>query len=151
MKNLLKVLKSKIWIFGIILGSVIIALPSYYFFDKEMIIWNFWYNYYLLELSLIIIISILFWLFLWASLYKIIYFSKIEKKSSLWLFWWFIWILVTGCPACSITLASYFGLASVISVFPFWWIELKIISVFLLLYVVYTTIRDLEVCKIKKK
>jgi len=149
MNNLLKVLKSKIWIFGIILGSAIIALPSYYFFDWEMIIWNFWYNYYLLELTLTITISILFGLFVGSTLYKMIYFSS-EKKSSIWFIWWFLGILVSGCPACSITLASYFGLAGIISVFPFWWIELKIISVFLLLYVVYTTIRDLEVCKIKK-
>ena len=147
-KNLIKILKSKIWIFGIILGIAIIAIPSYYFFDWEMIIWNFWYNYYLLELSLTITIAILFGLFIGSTLYKMKYFSV--KKSWIWFLAWFIWILVSGCPACSITIASYFGLATIISVLPFWWIELKIISVFMLLYVVYITIRDLEVCKIKK-
>jgi hypothetical protein len=147
-KNLVKVLKSKIWIFGIILGVVIIAIPSYYFFDKQMIIWNFWYSYYLLELSLTILIAILFGLFLGSTLYKMKYFSV--KKTWIWFFGGFIWILVSWCPACSITIASYFWLAWIISVFPFWWIELKILSVILLLYVVYVTIRDLEVCKIKK-
>jgi len=149
LKNILKILKSKIWIFGIILGITIIIIPSYYFFEKDLIIWNFWYSYYLLEVSLTVIIALLFWLFLGSTLYKMKYFSV--KKSGIWFFWWLIWILVSGCPACSITLASYFWLAWIISVFPFWWIELKILSIIMLLYVVFITIRNLEVCKIKKK
>lgn len=146
--KLIKILKSKIWIFGIILGVTIIVTPSYYFFERDLLIWNFWYNYYLLEIILTWLIAILFWLFLASILYKMEYFSV--KRSGIWFFWWLIWILVSGCPACTITLASYFGLAWVISVLPFWWIELKIFSVILLCYVVYVTIKDLEVCKIKK-
>ena len=148
LQNFFKIIKSKIGIFWIILGIVFIAFPSYYFFEKDLVIWNFWYNYYLLELSLMIIISLLFGLFLGLTLYKIKYFSV--KKSWLWFFGWIIWILVSGCPACSITLASYFWLAWIISVFPFWWIELKIFSVFLLFYVVFITTKNLETCKIKK-
>lgn len=148
LQNFFKIIKSKIGIFWIILGIAFIAVPSYYFFEKDLVIWNFWYNYYLLELSLMIIISLLFGLFLGLTLYKIKYFSV--KKSWLWFFGWVIWILVSGCPACSITLASYFWLAWIISVFPFWWIELKIFSVFLLFYVVFITTKNLETCKIKK-
>ncbi len=153
MKNLLKVLKSKIWLFGLILGIVIIAIPSYYFTNFETIKICFEFNCmkyhsYIWEIVLTILIMILFWLFLASTLYKIKYFSI--KKSWIWFFAWLLWLLVAGCPACTITLASYFGLSSIISVLPFGWIELKIISVFMLLYVVYITIRDLEVCKIKK-
>jgi hypothetical protein len=148
LKNLIKILKSKIWIFGIIFGILIISIPSYYFFKKELIIWNMWYYYYLLEISLTIIIAILFWLFFWLTLYKMFFFSK--SKTWIWFIWWFLWILVSGCPACTITFASYLGLAWIISVFPFWWIELKILSVLILLYAVYVWIRDLELCKIKK-
>jgi len=148
LQNFFKIIKSKIGIFWIILGIAFVTFPSYYFFEKDLVIWNFWYNYYLLELSLMIIISLLFGLFLGLTLYKIKYFSV--KKSWLWFFGWVIWILVSGCPACSITLASYFWLAWIISVFPFWWIELKIFSVFLLFYVVFITTKNLETCKIKK-
>ncbi len=153
MKNLLKVLKSKIWIFGLILGISIIATTYYYFSDFEKIAACFHYgctkyNYFVIEIALTILIMILFWLFLASTLYKIQYFSV--KKSWAWFFWGFLWVLVAGCPICSITLASYFGLAWIISVMPFGWIELKVISIFILLYVVYTTMRDLEVCKIKK-
>ena len=148
LKNLVKILKSKIWIFGIILGIAFIAIPSYYFLERDMIIWNYWYNYYLLEISLIIMIWIFFWLFLGTTLYKMNYFSS--KKTWIWFFGGLLWILVSGCPACSITLASYLGLTWIISIFPFGWIELKIMSLFILLYVVFVNIRDLEVCKIKK-
>ncbi len=152
--NLLKIVKSKIWIFGIILGIAFIVMPYYYFSDFNTILSCFEYNcykfdFFLSELILTILITILFWIFFGATLYKLKYFSV--KKSGVWFFAWLIWILVTGCPACSITFASYFGLAGIISIFPFWGLELKIISVIMLLYVDYVTIRDLEICKIKKK
>ena len=64
LQNIIKIIKSKVWIIGIIIGIAIIAIPSYYFFESELMIWNFWYNYYLLELTLSVLIAILFWLFI---------------------------------------------------------------------------------------
>lgn len=146
MRNLLKILNSKIWIFGIILWIAIIIIPSYYFFELDLVIWNFWYNYYIFEMVLTIWISILFWLFLGSTFYKI---KSINNQKWLWMFGWFLGVLVSWCPSCSITFASYLGLWSIISIFPYWWIELKIISFLILLYVVFTTIKNLDVCKIK--
>ncbi len=143
----MKILKSKIWVFWIILGIVIITIPNYYFLDSQMIIWNKWYLYFYFELILDIFISILFWIFLWATLYKLSYFSV--WKTWVWFIWWFLWILISWCPSCTITLASYFWLASIISVFPFGWIELKIISVLILLYASYSTLKNLEICTLK--
>lgn len=146
-RNTVKIIKSLIWSIWIIIGILIIIIPAYYFFDKDLIIWNLWFNFYIAEITLTIIISVLFWIFIWATLYKINYFSI--KKSWIWLFWGFIWALVSWCPACSITLASYLWLASFMYLFPYWWLELKVLSIIILIYANYITIKNLEVCKIK--
>lgn len=149
MKNIIKVLKSPIWIIGFFVWIAIIAIPTYIFLDRELIINNMWCYFYITEIVLTIVISILFWLFVWATLYKVKYFST--WNPSAWIFGWIIWVLVSGCPACSITLASYIGLAGIISVFPYHGLELKIISIFLLIYANYSTMKNLEVCKVKIK
>ena len=41
-------------------------------------------------------------------------------------------VLVNGCAACSITLASYLGLASVLSFLPFYGLELTVLGIVLL-------------------
>lgn len=147
-KNTFKIIRSFIWIIWIIIGIAIIAIPSYYFMNKDLIIGNLWHTFYITEMSLTIVIALLFWLFIWATLYKINYFSV--KKSWIWILGWFLWALVSGCPACSVTLASYLWLAWFMYLFPYSWLELKILSVLILLYANYSTIKTLEVCKIKK-
>ncbi len=148
-KNLIKVLKSKVSLFWVFFWMLLIAIPTYYFLDSQIIIWNKWYTYYYFEMSLDFLIMLLFWIFLWATLYKMTYFST--WKTWVWFLWWFLGILVSGCPSCTITLASYFWLAWIVSVLPFWWIELKVISVLILLYVCYSTLKNLEVCNLKIK
>jgi len=148
-KNLIKVLKSKISLFWVFFWMILIAIPTYYFLDSQIIIWNKWYIYYYFEMSLDILIMILFWIFVWSTLYKMAYFNA--WKTWVWFLWWFLWILVSGCPSCTITLASYFWLAWIVSVLPFWWIELKVISVLILFYVCYSTLKNLEVCNLKIK
>jgi len=146
-QNLRKVFLSLSGIMGILLGMSIILIPSYYFFDSQLIIGNLWYRFYLFEIILTSSIVILFGIFMGASFYKIHYF----QASSSWAgaIGGFLWILVAGCPACSITIASYIGLAGIISIFPFYGLELKVISVFLLIYANFSILRQLELCKIK--
>jgi hypothetical protein len=151
LKNLRKVLfKPSSLIATLIAISAIWGLFAY-FKNSELIIGNLWLTFYITELVLDISIAMLFWLFIWSTVYKIFYFSKPTKKT-LWVWWFasFFWILVSGCPACSITVASYLGLASIISVFPYHWIELKVLSFIMLLYVVYDTLKTLEVCSVRK-
>jgi hypothetical protein len=143
-----KILKSRIGIFGMVFWVVAIAIPEYYFVEKDLIIWNLGYTFFVVEISLTVIIALLFWLFIAATLYKINYFSI--KKSWVWIIWWFLGALVSGCPACSITLASYLGLAWFMSIFPYSWLELKVVSVLILIYANFSTIKNLEVCNIKK-
>ncbi len=152
-KNLKKVLIKKTSLLATFIWIVAIWSLFYYFNNYELTIWNMWYTFYMVEFSLDIIIAILFWIFIWATIYKMTYFSisSSNKKSNIiWWLWWFFWVLVTGCPACSITLASYLWLASILSVLPFYWVELKVLSFLMLLYVVYDILNTLEVCKVKK-
>ena len=146
--NAKKLFYKKASLLVMLLWIFIIAAPSYYFTNSLLIIWNLWVMFYYTEIILTLVISLLFWIFLAAVFYKLNYFST--KKYWIWMFWAFIWVVVSGCPACSITLASYIWLAGIISVFPYSWLELKFISVLLLLYANYYTIKNLELCKIKK-
>ena len=150
-RNLKKVLAKPSSLIVSIISIIAISSLFYHFKNSELIIWNLWMTFYVAELILDIFIALLFWLFVWSTVYKILYFSTPNKKN-LWVWWFasFFWILVSGCPACSITLASYLGLASILSVLPYHWIELKVLSLIMLLYVVYDTLKTLEVCSIKK-
>lgn len=60
-------------------------------------------------------------------------------------------LIVTGCPACSIWLASYLGLSAFISWLPYDGIELKVLSVLLMWYAVYDMWKKLDICEIKRK
>jgi len=152
LKNLLKVLSKPSSVISVVISILSISILFYNFQNSELIIWNMGYTFYITELILDIAIAILFGLFIWSTVYKIFYFSTPTKKTIwLWSIASFFGILVSGCPACSITLASYLGLASILSVLPYHWIELKVLSFIMLLYVVYDTLKTLEVCDIKKK
>ncbi len=151
LKNLKKVLFKKKSLIATFLWIFTIVTMFYHFQNYKLTIWNLGFNFYIIEISLDFFIAILFWLFVWASIYKITYFSSSNNKNTfIWWIWWFFWVLVNWCPSCSITLASYLWLTSILSVFPFYWIELKFLSFFMLLYVVYDILNNLEVCKIKK-
>ncbi len=149
--NLKKVLTKQSSLITTIISILSIWSLFLYFKNTELIIWNLWITFYIVELCLDIFIALLFWLFIWSTVYKIMYFAWPTKKT-MWV-WWiasFFWVLVSGCPSCSITLASYLWFASVLSVFPYHWIELKVLSLIMLLYVVYDTLKTLETCNIKK-
>lgn len=150
-KNTKKVLSKPSSLIATIIAILSIWTLFLAFKNTELIIGNLWYTFYISELALDISIALLFWLFVWSTIYKLLYFST-PKKKNLWI-WWvasFFWVLVWGCPACSITVASYLGLASILSVFPYHWLELKVLSFIMLIYVVYDTLKTLEICSIKK-
>ncbi len=146
LNNFITIFKSKAWWMGFALGFLLVLIPTYYFYNKELIIWNFGYNYYLMDLFFSIGNMVLFWIFLWATFYKFREFDF--KNSSGGVVWWFLSILVSWCPACSISLATYLGLSSFILLLPFGWIELKILWFIILLFVNINVIRKLNICSI---
>lgn len=113
---------------------------------------NFGELYFFTQVISELLISVLFSLFIVSTVYKYVKFSAVSlPHNSGSLFGVFLGVLVTGCPACSITLASYIGLAGIISLFPFAGLELKLLSVGILLYASIVTLRDLNTCSVKKK
>ncbi len=150
LKNIIKVYTSWIGIIGTIIGFLCIAVPGFFIIDKSTIV--LWYGevyYFWTEIVLWWLVAVLFWIFLGSTLYKMKYFWGGKKKTFFWTLWGFLGLVAWGCPACSITFASYIGLASLVSLLPYRGLELKILSVVFLLYACYATLRDLEVCKLK--
>lgn len=162
-KNLKKVLSSKVWLFWIITGFLIIFLISYTFTNFSLLVWNYWTTFAYFNLFLDIIVSTLFWFFAWASLYKIVSFSDFSTSSTiLWTIWWFFGILISWCPTCTVTIASHLSIATIftstftfywteIKIFPFNWLELKILSVLILTFAIRKILIELEVCRVKFK
>ena len=151
LQNLIKVLAKPSSFITTLISVLSIWFLFYSFTESNLIIGNLWMSFYVTEIVLDILVALLFWLFVGSTVYKIMYFAWPTKKTMwVWSIASFFWILVSGCPACSITLASYLWFASILSVFPYHWIELKVISFLMLLYVVYDTLKTLETCNIKK-
>lgn len=77
-----------------------------------------------------------------------------EKKSGfLGIISGIVSIFITGAVCCGVSLVSVLGLTSVITVldiFPYHGIEIKMIAIAFLIYSFFDLYRHLEVCKIKK-
>ena len=129
----------------ILIGSIFI-----YFTNIELIAGNFGHTYLWWQIIMQILITILFGLFIPISLYKFLEFNFFSIKENVTSGGGtFLGLLVAGCPACSVTLASYLGLTSLVTLLPWYGLELKIIAVPLLLYANISLLKNLKVCKIK--
>lgn len=148
--NTKKVLKDTMSLLIVSFSFIIFGIIFYLYSDFALVAWNYSVAFASFEVWTEVLITLFWSLFFWASFYKIKYFRHIKKRHTTWgIIGSFFWILVGGCPACSITLASYLWLSSFLFLFPFWWLELKVIWLIILSISLYFTLRDLEVCKIK--
>lgn len=128
----------------------VIGYIFFYFTDFIVIKGNFGGSYLYITILFQALISLLFALFIPISVYKYIKFSDLSlKENSSSFFGTFLGVLVAGCPACSITLATYLGLSGIISLLPWYGLELKVLAVPLLGYANYSILKDLNTCKIK--
>jgi len=151
-QNIYSVLTSPLSLLRWIIAWCIVGVIWWYFMDIDLIIWNQGHVVAYTEIILFLLFVILFAFFVAVSLYKILYFQASNKKQlGLWSAWWILSMLVIWCPACSITLASYIWLASLLSLLPFKGLELKIVWVLLLIYVIATSLKSLHVCSLKQK
>lgn len=140
--------------YSILLFTITSLLIGYlfgYFTNTELIAGNYGNDYMWWLISIQTLITLLFGIFVPISFYKIKYFGSFSIKENLSSgSGTFLGLLVAGCPACSITLASYLGLTSIVLLLPWNGLELKIIAVPLLIYANISLLRDLKVCKIIK-
>ena len=148
-RNLLLILKNPyaVWV-GIFLSWLLWYVIEY-FSDRALIAGNFWDTYATTNLIFDIINIILIWLFVASFVYKRRLFGNSSKNNQSGWFGSITSVLVSGCPACSITLASYLGLASFFALLPYNGLELKIVGSLVLIWSVYTNIKDLTTCKRK--
>jgi hypothetical protein len=152
LKNLCEVLLSPFTLLRWIIAWSIVGMVWWYFMDIELIIWNQWHVIAYTEITLFILFVLLFALFVAISVYKLLYFSINQwKQLSMWSIWSFFAMIAVWCPACSITLASYLGLASLLSIFPYWWLELKIAWIMLLAYAIRSSLKSLHTCSLEQK
>ena len=133
------------------LPTLLVGYVFAYFTNLDIIEGNFGHEYMWAQIVMQTLISLLFGLFVPISLHKIIVFNSFSIKENISSGGGtFLGLLVAGCPACSITLASYLGLGTIVSFLPWFGLELKIIAVPLLVYANYSLLKTLKVCKIKK-
>lgn len=141
----------KYLIFGIII-SIIFGIFIYISTNFRLLIGNYGMTFAVIEIILMILIILFFGIFFPASVYKFVKTSSFSaKENSSSIIGTFIGILVTGCPSCSIVIASYIGLGGFLALLPWGGMSLKVISVILLLYANYSILKNLNVCKIKPK
>ena len=131
--------------FFITLG--IVGYVIYRFSDFELTMNSLGPQIAYLGLGINISLLCLIPLFFGLSGYKIWYFSHIGNSTTGGITGSILSLLVTGCPACSITLASYIGLGGILSVFPYFGYEVRVIWLGVLIYAIYQVYNSLETCE----
>ncbi len=145
------------WKYVILSLSIFLSfqLVFYAFANTALTIGNLGMTYFIVQTISQSLISVLFAIFVAVSIYKIILFSDFSVKENTSSFiGGIVTVIVAGCPACSVTLASYIGLAGFFSLFPFLGLELKVITVPILLWANYSVLKTLTACQMdlsKKK
>ncbi len=128
---------------------LIFQLIFYAFANTALTIGNLGMTYFIVQTISQSLISVLFSIFVSVSVYKIILFSDFSiKENTTGFFGGLLTVVVAGCPACSVTLASYIGLAGFFSLFPYLGLELKVITVPLLIWTNYSVLKTLTSCEI---
>ncbi|MBW2983199.1 hypothetical protein KY327_02755 [Candidatus Woesearchaeota archaeon] len=104
------------------------------------------------EVGLGILLALLFGLNAGLLWYKLRLASAVKaSETGTTLAGGFLGLLVTGCPACSITLASYLGLASILSGLPFAGLEVKAAGILILVYSTDNLLKKLTTCQASPK
>lgn len=61
----------------------------------------------------------------------------------------FLSVIVSGCPACGITIASYLGLSTLFAGLPFLGYEVRIGGILIMLWAIAYTWTYLETCELR--
>lgn len=118
-----------------------------HFSDRALIAGNYGPTYALINRIFDIGWTALITIFTASIVYKIITFRNIRETNKRWALGWFFAALVGWCAACSITLAVYLGLGTLLAVMPYGGLEIKILGILVLARSARQNIRDLMVCK----
>jgi len=135
------------WIVAI--SSALFFLSIEFLFTDIMSIGaNFGLSFLITHIVLQIILAVLFGINLGVLVERLLLAQQIQGKTlGIGTIGAFLGLLVSGCAACGITLASFLGLASIVAALPFYGIEIKIAGIVLLLYATYKLLEPIA-CKI---
>ncbi len=143
--------KKESWLISIV-GSVLFIIILFHFTNLALIRGNMGTKYMWTLTITQICMGLLLGLNLSLLWYKLKYSQCVDHRAngttavgSL------LGVIVTGCPACGITLASYLGLASVFSTLPFFGLELKFLGIGLLGYSTNYLLKKLKWCEYHQK
>ncbi|MDP2103701.1 MAG: hypothetical protein Q8K26_02145 [Candidatus Gracilibacteria bacterium] len=150
-RNLRKIFSRPQCILVFFVASALIGSVFWYFSNFALTHGNLGIEYAFVELTLQILITLLFALFVAATVYKIIHFSHFSRKhSGAGVVAGFLGTLIVGCPACSISIVTYLGLTGVVGLIPGGGMTLKVASVLILIFTDIYLLRNLEVCSVRK-
>lgn len=136
------------WIVSIF-SAIIIGAILFYFTNFELLSGNFGKAYAWTQVIVQVFIMGLFGINI-SLLYQKLKMAgsiKASEKGTTAL-GGFLGVLVSGCPACGVTIASYLGLASIFTAFPSLGLTIKFIGIFLMLYSVNSLAKSLFECNI---
>ena len=151
--NLLKPFRN-IWL--LITYIVLIFLSFWiwwYFTDVGIMFGNYGPTHTYIDILLSMFMIIGFPYFIVGILYKWLTFGHVENlhhKTGIGTIGGIIGTILSGCSCCGLTLASYFGLLPLMNLLPYSWLEIKILGTLWLLWAIWDTYKNLEVCRVKK-
>lgn len=132
-------------------GIFFILLLQFAFTDYATLAGNLGLGFALIELATGLLLAILFGINIALLWQKLALAGKVKaKEGASTTIGSVLGVIVTGCPACSITLASYLGVASIIGALPFYGLELKMIGIGLLVWSTDSLLKNITTCKMKK-
>jgi hypothetical protein len=102
-------------------------------------------NFAYLQLATDVVLAAMFAIFVGLFIFRYDTAKQLSEKKGL--VGGSLGVLVFGCAACNITLAGYLGLAGILSAFPFYGYELKVVALGILLISI-TKISKLT-CRVK--
>ncbi len=154
MKKLIyKIFSNKRTILVSLLAFLIIIFVGIFTIDINMLDINFGIWYTIIHIIFHILLSLLVAWIVAIKMYTINQKENIENKkiSNIWLIPAIIGTILTWCPVCSVTLVSALWLTTILSFLPRYWLELKILSVFVLFWTQDIMIWNIDWCKLFKR
>ncbi len=148
--NARQITKDPVAVFSGILAFSVIMYVGYYFDDMGATIGNLGKSFFYTQMIVHILLAIIFWIFIAATVYKIRYFDAIgpSTTTAAGSAGGFIGAIIIGCPACSISIASYLGIGTLLTHLPGFWLEIKILGLLVLVRATYKTINELYTCNL---
>ena len=129
-ENITSILKQKKYLAISAITFVAFIAIINYFNDIEQQLGNFG-NFAYIQLATDVVLAAMFAIFIGLFVFRYDTSRQLNEKKGL--IGGSLGVLVFGCAACDITLAGYLGLAGILSAFPFYGYELKMLALGILL------------------